>query len=64
MIESLCWTARDSKNSTFSEIFKKKHPEHFIECFVAEQNMVSMALGCTTHGQTGAFTGNFAAFLI
>lgn len=55
---------RDNKNSTFSEIFKKKHPEHFIECFIAGQNMMSMALGCTTRGQPGAFTGTFAAFLI
>jgi transketolase len=31
----------DPKNSTFSEIFKKEHPERFIECFIAEQNMVS-----------------------
>lgn len=30
----------DPKNSTFSEIFKKEHPEHF----TAEQNMVSVAL--------------------
>ena len=30
----------DTKNSTFSDIFKREHPERFIECFVAEQNMV------------------------
>lgn len=30
----------DTKNSTFSEVFKKEHPERFIECFIAEQNMV------------------------
>ncbi|XP_027701575.1 transketolase-like protein 1 isoform X2 [Vombatus ursinus] len=30
----------DTKNSTFSELFKKEHPERFIECFIAEQNMV------------------------
>ena len=30
----------DTKNSTFSEIFKKEYPERFIECFIAEQNMV------------------------
>lgn len=32
----------DTKNYTFSEIFKKEHPKRFIECFVAEQNMVSV----------------------
>ncbi|XP_016014356.1 transketolase-like protein 1 [Rousettus aegyptiacus] len=53
----------DSKSSTFSEIFKKEHPERFIECFIAEQNMVSVALGCTNRGRTVAFASTFAAFL-
>lgn len=30
----------DTKNSTFAELFKKAHPDRFIECFIAEQNMV------------------------
>lgn len=30
----------DTKNSTFSELFKKEHPDRFIECYIAEQNMV------------------------
>ncbi|OWK02641.1 TKT [Cervus elaphus hippelaphus] len=29
----------DTKNSTFSELFKKEHPDRFIECYIAEQNM-------------------------
>nr|XP_019592308.1 PREDICTED: transketolase-like protein 2 [Rhinolophus sinicus] len=53
----------DTKNSTFSEIFKKEHPERFIECFIAEQNMVSVALGCAARGRTIAFVSTFAAFL-
>lgn len=53
----------DTKNSTFSEVFKKEHPERFIECFIAEQNMVSVALGCATRGRTIAFVSTFAAFL-
>nr|KAF6283440.1 transketolase like 1 [Pipistrellus kuhlii] len=53
----------DTKNSTFSEIFKKEHPERFIECFIAEQNMVNVALGCTIRGRTIAFVCTFAAFL-
>ncbi|XP_007450889.1 PREDICTED: transketolase-like protein 1 isoform X1 [Lipotes vexillifer] len=52
----------DSKNSTFSEIFKKEHPEHFIECS-SEQNMVSVALGCATRGRMVTFLCTFAAFL-
>uniref|UniRef100_A0AAF6ZCV9 transketolase n=1 Tax=Bos taurus TaxID=9913 RepID=A0AAF6ZCV9_BOVIN len=53
----------DTKNSTFSDIFKREHPERFIECFIAEQNMVSVALGCVTRGRTVAFACTFAAFL-
>lgn len=34
----------DTKNSTFSEIFKKEHPDRFIECYIAEQNMVGARL--------------------
>jgi len=32
----------DTKNSTFSDLFRKEHPERFIECYIAEQNMVSI----------------------
>ncbi|XP_004442294.1 PREDICTED: transketolase-like protein 2 [Ceratotherium simum simum] len=53
----------DTKNSTFSEIFKKEYPERFIECFMAEQNMVSVALGCATRGRTVAFVSTLTAFL-
>lgn len=30
----------DTKNSTFSEIFKNKFPDRYVECYIAEQNMV------------------------
>ncbi|XP_049708639.1 transketolase-like protein 2 [Elephas maximus indicus] len=53
----------DTKNSTFYELLKKEHPERFIECFIAEQNMVSVALGCAARGRTVAFVSTFAAFL-
>ncbi|KAM8752501.1 transketolase-like protein 1 [Rhynchonycteris naso] len=53
----------DTKNSTFSEIFKKEHPERFIECFIAEQNMVNVALGCAFRDRTITFVSTFAAFL-
>ncbi|XP_006215176.1 transketolase-like protein 2 [Vicugna pacos] len=52
----------DPKN-TFCEIFKKEHPDRFIECFTAEQNMVSVALGCATRGRTIAFVTTLATFL-
>ncbi|XP_051011723.1 transketolase-like protein 2 [Acomys russatus] len=53
----------DTNNSIFSEIFKKEHPEHFIDCFMAEQSMLSVALGCATRGQTIVFVSTFASFL-
>ncbi|XP_028923195.1 transketolase-like protein 1 [Ornithorhynchus anatinus] len=53
----------DTKNSTFSDLFRKEHPNRFIECFIAEQNMVSVALGCATRDRTIAFASTFAAFL-
>lgn len=39
----------DTKNSTFSELFKKEHPDRFIECYIAEQNMVSGLRGTGGH---------------
>lgn len=50
------------KNSTFSIDFKEKHPNRFIECFIAEQNMVGVALGLSTQGKI-PFVSTFAAFL-
>jgi transketolase len=48
-------------NSTFSEKFQKEFPDRFIEGFIAEQNMVSMALGLAKVELT-PFTSTFAAF--
>ncbi|XP_006747124.2 transketolase [Leptonychotes weddellii] len=52
----------DTKNSTFSEIFRKEHPDRFIECYIAEQNMVSVAVGCATRNRTVPFCSTFGAF--
>ncbi len=51
----------DVKNSTFSEKFKAKYPERFIDCFIAEQNMVGMAAGLSAKGFV-PFVNTFAAF--
>ncbi|ERE63084.1 transketolase-like protein 2 [Cricetulus griseus] len=53
----------DTKNSNFSDIFKKEPPERFIQCYIAEQNMVNVALSCATRDGTIAFeydAGNYA----
>ncbi|XP_063282982.1 transketolase [Pelobates fuscus] len=52
----------DTKNSTFAELFKKEYPDRYIECYIAEQNMVSVAVGCTTRDRTVAFASAFATF--
>jgi transketolase len=49
-------------NSTYAEIFKNSHPDRFFEMFVAEQNMVGMALGLSVRGRV-PFVSSFAAFL-
>jgi transketolase len=51
----------DTKNSTYSEKFLKKYPERFFECYIAEQNMVGVAIGLGTRGKV-PFASTFAAF--
>uniref|UniRef100_A0A8C8RSA7 transketolase n=1 Tax=Pelusios castaneus TaxID=367368 RepID=A0A8C8RSA7_9SAUR len=53
----------DTKNSTFAELFRQAHPERYIECYIAEQNMVSVALGCAARDRAVVFASTFAAFL-
>lgn len=48
-------------NSTYSEFFKAKYPERFFEMYIAEQNMVSAALGLARRGKI-PFVSTFAAF--
>ena len=51
----------DTKNSTYSEKFFKKFPERFTECFIAEQNLVAVAVGFGTRGHV-PFASTFATF--
>merc|ERR1719283_182989 len=53
----------DMKNSTFSIKFHDAFPARFIECFVAEQNLVGVAIGAASRDRTVAFVSTFAAFL-
>lgn len=48
-------------NSTMSEIFAEKEPERYFEMFIAEQNMVEVALGLALRGKL-PFVSTFAAF--
>jgi len=52
----------ETSNSTYAEKFKKEFPERFFEMFIAEQNMVSVAVGLSKMGFI-PFISTFAAFL-
>jgi transketolase len=51
----------DVKNSTFAIYFHDKYPERFYECRIAEQNMVSVAVGLAAAGKI-PFSSTFAKF--
>lgn len=51
----------DVKNSTFTELFEKEHKDRFIQCYIAEQNMVSVAAGLALRGKI-PFASTFACF--
>lgn len=51
----------EMSNSTFAEMFKNTYPERFFEMFIAEQNMVSVALGMALRGKI-PFVSTFASF--
>src|SRR5580692_4097384 len=51
----------DTKNSTFAEKFFKAFPARSIECFIAEQNLVAVAVGLSTRGHV-PFASTFATF--
>ncbi len=49
-------------NSTHSEIFRDAHPDRYFEMFIAEQQMISAAVGMQARGWV-PFASSFAAFL-
>src|SRR5205085_5274725 len=48
-------------NSTYSEIFRAAHPERYVECYIAEQQMVAAAVGLQVRHLV-PFASTFAAF--
>ena len=51
----------DTKNSTFAERFAVAHPDHYLEGFIAEQNMIGAAVGLSASGKI-PFVSTFACF--
>jgi len=51
----------DLSKSTMTALFKEKYPERFINCGIAEGNMMGVAAGLATQGKT-VFASSFAMF--
>lgn len=53
----------DLAAATKTVMFKKAHPERFIDCGIAEQNMMSIAAGLASEGNV-VFASSFAMFAV
>jgi transketolase len=49
-------------DSTRTGMFEKAHPDRFVECYIAEQQMIAAAVGLAVRGWT-PYAATFAAFL-
>ena len=52
----------DLRNSNYSEKFEAAYPERFVECGIAENNMLGIAAGLALSGRI-PWAGSFAAFV-
>ncbi|XP_046745472.1 transketolase-like protein 2 isoform X1 [Diprion similis] len=53
----------DMRTSTFSDKIRTVDPSRYIECFIAEQNLVGVGIGMACRDRTVAFVSTFATFL-
>ncbi|KAH8373333.1 hypothetical protein KR009_000861 [Drosophila setifemur] len=52
----------DTKNTSFADKLWNAFPERFIECYIAQQNLVGVAVGATCRRRTVAFVSTYATF--
>jgi transketolase len=52
----------DTKNSTYSDKVLKNTPKQYIECYIAEQNLVGVAIGVACRDRAITFASTFACF--
>ena len=52
----------DTKKSTMTCLFENAFGDRFIECLIAEQNMISVAMGLSCRGKI-TFSSSFGSFL-
>lgn len=50
------------RTSTYSDKIRSVDPERYIECFIAEQNLVGVGIGAACRDRTVAFVSTFATF--
>ena len=60
--QSIVCLDAEVKNSTFAELFERVFPERFFQCFIAEQNMIGMAIGFAARHFI-PFSSTFASFV-
>src|SRR3954451_12207362 len=51
----------DLSKSTFTNLFQKEFPDRFVECGIAEANMVAIGAGLSAAGKI-AFVSSFSVF--
>lgn len=52
----------DTKNSTHSLKYKKAYNDRYVECFIAEQNLVGVGTGMACRDRNIVFCSTFACF--
>jgi transketolase len=52
----------DLMKSTFTHLFREKYPDRFVECGIAEKNMIGVAAGLALSGKI-PFAASFACFI-
>lgn len=52
----------DVSNSTYVDLWRERYPDRFLECYIAEQDMVGIAIGMSALG-VKPVVSTFAAFL-
>lgn len=60
--ESVVSLDAEVKNSTYAQLFEERYPERFVQCFIAEQNMIGMGVGFARRGKI-PFISTFGCFL-
>ena len=53
----------DTSDSTFSVTYMKAFPHRFVECFIAQQNLIGVGIGMACRDRNIVFCSSFAYFL-